>query len=165
MKTIVLIGMPGAGKTTIGRSLAKVLNVKFVDIDDEIEKVENISIKEIFSIKGEKYFRQIEQQAIKNIFRPYDLVISLGGGAFENTVTRDLLIKNANVIYLQTSVENIFQRTQNNDKRPLLVDNNLKKIEQILRIRQKNYKLAQFTVLTDNKDIEQVVGEICKCVN
>ena len=84
MKTIILIGMMGAGKSTIGKLLAQKLKVKFIDVDSEIVKNTAMSISDIFSKYGEKYFRDIEANTIKSVFYNKDLVLSLGGGAFEN---------------------------------------------------------------------------------
>ena len=101
MKTITLTGMMGAGKTTVAKVLAEKLNIKFIDIDSFIEQNEEQKISEIFSNKGEEYFRKIEKETIRNIFIPIpeNLVISLGGGALENDETREFLLKNSNVIY------------------------------------------------------------------
>ena len=113
MKTIVLTGMMGSGKTTLGKLLGETLNMKFIDIDSSIELSEKSSIKNIFEIKGEKYFRELEKQTIKTIFKPEDLIIALGGGAFENNITRKFLLNNALIIYLKTTPQTIFDRIQN----------------------------------------------------
>ena len=165
MKTIILTGMPGSGKTSVGKLLAQVLNMEFIDSDFEIEKSENLTISQIFELKGEKYFRNIEHEIIKQIFKSQNQILSIGGGAFENPQTQEFLLNNANVIYLQASPEIIYQRTRSDNTRPLLKDNNSDKIKKLLQNREKNYKLARFTVLTDNKDVETIVREICKCVN
>ena len=165
MKTIVLVGMPGAGKTTVGSSLSKFLNIDFVDIDSVIEKTENRTISEIFAQEGEKYFRVIESKTIKECFGD-NKVISLGGGAFEDMQTRDFLLENSLVVYLKTSVQEIYKRVKNNSQRPLLNDNmSEEKINKILSAREKNYKLAHFTIITDNKHIEDVVRDILKCAS
>ena len=107
MKTIVLTGMSGSGKSSVGKVLAEKYHLKFIDIDEQIVLNEKKSINEIFSENGENYFRALEVQTIKNIFEPENLVISLGGGAFENDRTRNFLLNNSTVIYLQTSPETI----------------------------------------------------------
>ena len=163
MKAIVLTGMPGSGKTTVGMHLSKDLNIDFVDIDSAIEKSENRTISEIFANDGEKYFRVLESKIIKESFGD-NKVISLGGGAFEDPITRSFLLKNSIVIYLKTSVQEIYKRVKNNSQRPLLNDDmSAEKINKILSVREKNYKLAHFTIMTDNIVVEDVVRDIIKC--
>ncbi len=161
MKTIVLTGMMGSGKTTIGKLLSNKLNLEFFDIDTLIEEQEGIKISEIFSKHGEKHFRTIEKEIIKKIFSPTNSVISLGGGAFENTETRDFLLKNSNVIYLKTSPEQIFDRIKNNKSRPLLCDNmNIETINNIINQRKHNYETASYIINTDNKKTNEIIEEI-----
>ena len=166
MKTIVLTGMMGSGKTATGKLLASELNLSFYDIDTIIEQNENCSISEIFEKKGEDYFRKIEQLMIKNILIPENQIISLGGGAFENAETRELLLDKTTVIYLKTSAEIIYERIKNDTTRPLLKNNlTVERINDLIQIREKNYTLAKCVVLTDNKTLEQVAAEITECVN
>jgi len=166
MKTIVLTGMSGSGKSTIGQFLSQKTGMKFVDIDEKIILNEKKSINEIFAQNGENYFREIEAKTIKNIFNPENLVISLGGGAFENEKTRNFLLKNSVVIYLKTSPETVLDRLKNANDRPLLNNNmNFERIEKLLNFRKNNYELAHFTVITDNKNVEEIAGEILRCAN
>ena len=161
MKTITLTGMMGAGKSTIAKILAKKLNIKPIDIDSLIEQNEGEKISEIFSKKGEKYFREIEKNTIDNIFTCENLIISLGGGALENNETREFLLTNSNVIYLQTSPEIIFERIKSNTERPLLCGNmSIEKISEILEKREKNYQTATYKITTDNKTPDQIAEEI-----
>ncbi|MBP3820200.1 shikimate kinase [bacterium] len=161
MKPIVLTGMSGCGKSTIGKFLSQRLAVEFIDIDEEIEKKESKSVSEIFDLFGEKYFRDIEKNIIFE--KSKNGIISLGGGAFEDSETREFLLKNSLVIYLETSPEIIFKRLKNTSNRPLLKNISIKKIDLIIKKREKNYKLAPIKILTDNKKIESVVEEIIKC--
>lgn len=161
MKTIILIGMMGAGKSTIGKLLAQKLKVKFIDVDSEIVKNTAMSISDIFSKYGEKYFRDIEANTIKSVFYNKDLVLSLGGGAFENYATREYLIGRTNIIYLKTSPEIIYERIKPDKSRPLLKDDmSVEKINYIINEREKNYELAKFIISTDNKEPEQIADEI-----
>lgn len=165
MKTIVLTGMMGAGKTSTGKMLAQQLSCEYIDLDTQIENDEKISISEIFERYGEKYFRDKETEAIKKIFTPENMVISLGGGTFENQNIRDFLLRNAVVVYLETSAQTIFNRIKNNTSRPLLKNKmNVETINNIINIRKKNYKLATYCIITDNKTIEDTTLEILKCV-
>ena len=110
MRTIVLIGMMGCGKTSVGERLANIVNSICVDIDLEIVKNTNMTINDIFAKKGEAYFRELEKNTIKNVFTAENTIISLGGGAFENEQTREFLLSNSVVIYLETSAQEIFNR-------------------------------------------------------
>ena len=159
--SIVLVGMPGAGKTTVGKLLAEKIGADFFDVDSLIENLQEMCIAEIFKTKGEKYFRKIESDIIRNI--PSDnTVVSIGGGAFENSDTRDFLLSGNNtVIYLKTSAQKIYERIKNDTTRPLLANNmSIETIQNMLNIREKNYKLAHSTVLTDNRSADEIVNEI-----
>lgn len=161
MKTIVLIGMMGSGKTTIGKLLGEKLTLRSIDIDVIIEQNEKRTVSEIFQNEGEKYFRNIERETIKKNFTKKDLIISLGGGAFEDQLTQELLLKNSTVIYLKTSPNVILERIKNNTNRPLLKNQmTVEKIQSIILQRQKNYELANITILTDNKNTDKIVEEI-----
>lgn len=161
MKTIVLIGMMGSGKTTIGKLLGEKLTLRSIDIDVIIEQNEKRTVSEIFQNEGEKYFRNIERETIKENFTNKDLIISLGGGAFEDQLTQELLLKNSTVIYLKTSPNVILERIKNNTNRPLLKNQmTVEKIQSIILQRQKNYELANITILTDNKNTDKIVEEI-----
>lgn len=161
MKTIVLIGMMGSGKTTIGKLLGEKLTLRSIDIDVIIEQNEKRTVSEIFQNEGEKYFRNIERETIKKNFTNKDLIISLGGGAFEDQLTQELLLKNSIVIYLKTSPNVILERIKNNTNRPLLKNQmTVEKIQSIILQRQKNYELANITILTDNKNTDKIVEEI-----
>lgn len=161
MKTIVLIGMMGSGKTTIGKLLGEKLTLRSIDIDVVIEHNEKRTVSEIFQNEGEKYFRNIERETIKKNFTNKDLIISLGGGAFEDQLTQELLLKNSTVIYLKTSPNVILERIKNNTNRPLLKNQmTVEKIQSIILQRQKNYELANITILTDNKNTDKIVEEI-----
>lgn len=161
MKTIILTGMMGSGKSAIGKILASSLGLKCIDIDNYIEEKENTSIAKIFELHGEKYFREIEKNAIQEVFTSANSVISLGGGAFENIETREFLLKNSTTIYLKTSPEIIFERIKNNTERPLLNNNmTIEKITEILTKREKNYEKAQKIIITDNKTPADIIQEI-----
>lgn len=161
MKTITLIGMMGSGKTTVAACLSSLLKLPVVDTDKEIELVENRSISDIFIENGESYFRKLEKNIIKTFLKAEPKILSIGGGAFEDFETRQLLLQNSTVIYLETSAQNIYERIKNDKTRPLLKNNmTVEKIEEIISSRCINYKKAHFIITTDNKDIEQIANEI-----
>lgn len=160
MKSIVLTGMMGSGKTSVGKILAQYLDFDYVDVDDEIEKRESKSISEIFEQDGEEYFRHIEAKIIKELIKD-NCVVALGGGAFEDFNTREFLLKNSTIVYLQTSAKWIYKRIKNDSQRPLLKDNmSIDKIDEIINLRKNNYEKAHIVINTDNKNINQVAEEI-----
>ncbi len=158
-KIIVLIGMMGSGKTTVGKSLANSLGYSFFDIDEEIEKTENKKISQIFEENGEQYFRKIEAEKIKEFIKKEETVLSLGGGAFEKKETQDLL-KDTITIYLKTNPTTIYERIKDETHRPLLKDISMEKINMILEKRIKNYEKAQYEIVTDNKTPQEITNEI-----
>lgn len=165
---IILIGMSGVGKTTVGNELSKVLDgYEFVDIDEKIEKYANKSIPEIFEEFGEQFFRVLEKDIIKKVLKnDTKQVISLGGGAFEDEFSRKFLLDNGMVIYLKASAKDIYDRlvcySENVSEfnRPLLKDLSVEKIEKIMSNRIKNYEKAHITIDTTGKNQYNVVEEL-----
>ena len=134
MNNIILIGLMGAGKSTIGKTLATTLNYRFIDVDEEIVKHENMSINDIFLQKSENYFREIETQVIKEICKNNKTVISLGGGGFEKEINREILLNNGKVFYLYTDVNTLYERIKSDSSRPLLKCKNPKeKLQELLK--------------------------------
>lgn len=162
MKTlIVLIGMMGSGKTTVGKILAEALDYTFIDLDNEIEKQEQKSISEIFDYFGENYFRKIENEKIKEYINHTNTVLSLGGGAFQNINTQQLLKNNSIIVYLETNSATIYSRIKNETHRPLFSKkNSIENIDFILEKRKKNYEKAHHKVITDNKSPYEVAQQI-----
>ena len=162
-KNLVLTGMMGVGKSTIGRLLSKKLNIQFEDIDEIIERKLSLSIKEIFETKGEKFFREIEEKASIELLRKKRIIIALGGGAFLNNLIRKNLKKFSISIWLNLSPKYIFQRIKKNKRRPLL--NNAKSekdVEEIYKKRKAIYSLADFRINCDLKAKYAIVKEITK---
>ena len=159
---IVLTGLMGAGKSTVGKALAKVLkDYTFIDVDDVIVDIEGMSIPDIFEKKSEAYFRKVEQNVIRELSEEEDLIIALGGGAFECEETRENLKNNCITVYLKSSVERLFSRIENDNNRPLLQCENPKdKLSELLEKREPNYLKADFIIETDNKKIDEIVEEI-----
>ena len=117
---LILVGMMGSGKTTIGRALARHMGKAFVDSDEEIQKRTGVTIPHIFDIEGEAGFRQRETAAIRDLVGRDNMVLATGGGAVLAEQNRALLQQNGIVIYLKTGVHHLWQRTRHDRNRPLL---------------------------------------------
>jgi len=161
-KIIAIIGLMAVGKTTIGAKLAEKLHYYFVDCDAEIEDLQRKTIKEIFVEKGEKYFRQIEEEAINDIIlRDEEMVLSLGGGAFMNEKTRKILQEKAITIWFYTSIDEILKRIGNKDNRPLLNKKNKREIlEELINIRYPIYAKADLKFDTGEINHELLIKKI-----
>ena len=146
-KNLVLTGMMGVGKSTIGKKLAKKLKRKFVDIDKIIEINEKKTIKEIFENKGENYFRKIEKKITLEELKKNNLVMALGGGAFMNTSIRKEIKSSCLSFWLDLKVESLLSRLKNVKKRPLLDQDKLEKsINKIYSERKKIYNESNFRI-------------------
>jgi shikimate kinase len=164
-KNIVLIGMAGVGKTTVGRVLSKKIQRKFLDIDQEFEDQTKIRITDFFAIYGEKEFRKIERRIIKDVLtKNKKLVVSAGGGIFSNDEIRDLIIKKSITFFLDSSIETLAERLKKNfSNRPLLNKGNLSdNIEKLYQKRIKDYMMAKHIILVDDLSVEDVVLNIIK---
>ena len=161
-KNLVLTGMMGSGKTTIGKSLSQRLNMQFADIDDIIEKKNGLSISMIFEQRGEKTFRQEEEEESKNALKRSNIIIALGGGAFINKNIRDEIKKNSVSIWLDLDVEILYKRVNLSQKRPLLKNSSKEDIKKIYNDRKKIYSLADFKIQCTLKNKDQIINEIVK---
>ena len=161
-KNLVLTGMMGSGKTTIGKSLSQRLNMQFADIDDIIEKKNGLSISMIFEQRGEKTFRQEEEVESKNALKRSNIIIALGGGAFINKNIRDEIKKNSVSIWLDLDVEMLYKRVSLNQKRPLLKNSSKEDLKKIYNDRKKIYSLADFKIQCTLKNKDQIINEIVK---
>ena len=117
---LILVGMMGSGKTTMGRALAKHLGKVFVDSDEEIQKRTGVTIPHIFDIEGETGFRQRETAAIRDLVERDNMVLATGGGAVLAEQSRELMRQNGIVVYLKANVHDLWQRTRHDRNRPLL---------------------------------------------
>jgi 3-dehydroquinate synthase len=159
---IFLVGLMGAGKTTVGRALAKRLNKKFVDSDHEIEARTGASIPLIFEIEGEQSFRQREAEVIRDMSALDDIVLATGGGAVLNPETRAYLKERGTVIYLRASVNSVMQRTAHDKNRPLLQTADPRKtIEELSRTREPFYnEVADIVIDTGRPNVQFLMQSI-----
>jgi shikimate kinase len=166
-KIIAIIGLMGVGKTTIGIKLAEKTKTYFIDCDQEIEDCERRSISEIFDKNGEKYFRQLEKKIIQEIaFRDEEIVLSLGGGAFMDKETREILKEKSITIWLCASVDNILYRVGNKNTRPLLNQKDKRKVLQdLIKKRYSTYSEADLKFNTDQENHDALVNKIIKAIN
>ena len=160
-KNLVLTGMMGVGKSTIGKSLADKLSFRFVDIDKIIEKKEGNNIDFIFKNKGENYFRLLESKITLNEVKKENAVISLGGGAFLNNSIRKS-VKNSSIsFWLDVKIEILINRLKKNKKRPLLLNKNLNEtVKKIYLERKKTYSEANFRIKCESLKPELIVNKI-----
>ena len=161
-----LVGPMGAGKSTIGRQLARALNLVFVDSDREIENRTGVDIPLIFELEGESGFRKREQEMIEELTAKPDIVLATGGGAVLNPINRQNLASRGRVIYLHTSVEQQLQRTAHDRNRPLLQTENPElKLRQLMEIRDPLYReIADCIIETDGCRVRDVVQKIVRQV-
>ncbi len=152
----------GAGKTTIGRQLAKKLSLRFYDSDHEIEKRTGVKISLIFEIEGEDGFRRRESQVLRELSQMNNIVLSTGGGAVTQAENREVLKENGYIIYLKSSPEMLFKRTADDKRRPLLQgDNRLEQISKILSEREPVYiELADEIINSEKMSIKQIIQNI-----
>jgi len=161
---IFLVGPMGAGKSTVGRQLAKSLGRDFYDTDKEIEKRTGVSISWIFEMEGETGFRSREQKVLDDLTSLKDIVLATGGGAILSEENRRYLRSRGQVIYLSASVEQLFRRTSKDKNRPLLqTDDPKQQITALLALRDPLYReVADIELRTGEQSIQHVVSGLIK---
>lgn len=168
MKSVVLIGFMGSGKTTVGIRLSWKLKMSVEDTDKMIERRAGKSISDIFATEGESAFRQMETNLLKEISeKNYSRILSVGGGTPVNPVNRPLLKKCGTVVYLRLQPETVYKRLKDDIQRPLLqCDDPLERIRTLLATRESAYtECADIIIDVDDITIDQVVDEILKEMN
>ena len=160
-RTIALIGLMGAGKTTIGRRLAARLGLPFVDSDKEVEAAAGCTVAEIFERFGEAEFRKGERRVIARLLRGVPCVMATGGGAFIDEATRKEIKANALSIWLRADIDVLMPRVERSASRPLLRGGNAREtMERLIAERYPLYALADIVVDSDQADHELMVGRI-----
>lgn len=157
---VVLIGAPGAGKSTVGPLVAQQLGLEFTDTDQLIESREGRTVPEIFIDSGEDYFREIEREVVAAALDSSTGVLSLGGGAIMDEQTRDRLAEQFTV-WLRVNGENAARRVGMNVPRPMLLGNVRARLNSLLKEREELYSAAaDAVVVTDNESVEAVVAAV-----
>lgn len=161
-KTIVMVGMMGAGKTAVGRALALRLDVPFLDSDAEIEKAASRTVPELFAEHGEPFFRAKETQVISRLLDTHRGVLSTGGGAFLAQVNRDNISARGVSLWLDADLDLLWQRVRHKETRPLLRTSNPRAtLAEIYEMRVPLYALADVTVASlPDLSIEQMVDRV-----
>jgi len=155
--------MMGVGKTTIGKILSELLSMQFIDIDKIIEKKHNMTISKIFELRGEDYFRRLEEDNTLEQAKKKNVIISLGGGAFMNSNIREEILLNSKSFWLNTNLEIIKERVKKSQKRPLLNNDNFKKtLEQIYHERKDFYALADHKIECNKQKPKLIANIIIK---
>ncbi|WP_300029800.1 shikimate kinase [uncultured Roseobacter sp.] len=146
-KTIVMVGMMGAGKTAVGRGLAGLLGVSFLDSDHEIELAAAMSVPEIFARDGEPFFRARETEVIERLLQGEPCVLSTGGGAFLSEVNRAKIAQHGVAVWLDADIDLLWNRVKHRDTRPLLrTDNPRATLEALFEARVPDYSKADLRV-------------------
>lgn len=159
---IFLVGLMGAGKTTIGRLLAKHLHKTFYDSDHEIERRTGVNIPLIFEVEGEAGFRKRESAVIEELVHKDNIVLATGGGAVLALNNRESLKRNGVVIYLRANVHELWQRTRNDKNRPLLQSMDpLTKLKQLFTERDPIYtEVATHIIETEGETVNSIITRI-----
>ncbi len=164
-RPIVLIGMMGAGKTTVGRRLAARLGRHFVDSDEEVEKAAGMSIEDIFAAHGEADFRAGEVKVIARLLKESGIVLGTGGGAFMNAETRTLIKQSAVSVWIKADFELLFQRVSRRSNRPLLKTANPREtLQKLIDARYPTYAEADITITSRDVPQDQVASEVIDAI-
>lgn len=159
---IILVGLPGSGKTTIGRQLARRLGVSFVDSDHVIEERLGCSIREFFAREGEDSFRDVEEQVLDDLSQHHEGVMATGGGSCLRPNNRQRLHERGQVIYLRSTPEDVYRRVKHDTARPLLqVDDPMGRLRTLYETRDALYReTAHFVIETGRPSVSTLVNMI-----
>jgi shikimate kinase len=168
-RPIVLVGMMGVGKSTIGRKLAQLLGLPFADADEEIEQAAQMSVSEIFERFGEAYFRDGERRVIARLLDGGPSVLATGGGAFVQPDTRALILEHGIAVWLDCDVATLIERVGRRDTRPLLRDGDPREIVARLKAeREGAYALAPIKVMSQpgphGDTVNRILQELAACL-
>ncbi len=159
-KNLVLVGMMGSGKSSIGKILSKKLEFEFIDTDNKIEEIEKKTISEIFKENGENYFRNIEELISIKSLKSNNKVIALGGGGYINSNIRKYILKNCISVWLNWKNETLLNRINNSKKRPLAMKFNKIELQKLIIKRSAMYNLSDYKINCDKLDKKKIVEKI-----
>ena len=163
---IVLVGLMGAGKTSIGRRLATRLGLPFSDADDEIEKAAGSSIEDIFERLGEESFREGERRVIARLLDGPPIVLATGGGAFMDPETRKVIAENGISIWLKSNIDTLVKRTSKRKNRPLLKNKNHREVlKRLIEVRYPIYQLADIIIDSLDVSAEETLHQVVKSLD
>jgi len=163
---IVLVGLMGAGKTSIGRRLAARLGLPFSDADDEIEKAAGSSIEDIFERLGEERFREGERRVIARLLDGPPIVLATGGGAFMDPDTRKVIAENGISIWLKSNIDTLVKRTSKRKNRPLLKNKNHREVlKHLIEVRYPIYQLADIIIDSLDVSAEETLHQVVKSLD
>ncbi|MBO0662056.1 shikimate kinase [Jiella sp. MQZ9-1] len=165
-RAIVLVGLMGAGKTTVGRRVATLLSLPFVDSDAEIETVSTMTVPELFETYGEPEFRALEARVIARLTQDGPQVIATGGGAYMHEATRDLLRKKAVTIWLNADLDTLMDRVSRRGDRPLLKAADPRQVmQELMDKRYPIYAEADLTVVSRPVKREIIAAELVEALD
>ena len=159
-KNLVLVGMMGSGKSSIGKILSKKLEFEFIDTDNKIEELEKKTISEIFKLNGEKYFRNIEEIISLKFLKLNNKVIALGGGGYINSNIRKYVQKKCISVWLDWKNETLINRIKNSKKRPLAIKLDNLKLKSLIIKRSAMYNLSDYRINCDKLNKKEIVEKI-----
>lgn len=164
-RPLVLVGMMGAGKTTVGRRLAQRLGRHFVDSDDEIEKAAGMSIEDIFATRGEADFRAGEARVIARLLRERDIVLGTGGGAYMDAETRALIRQSAVSVFIRAGFDLLFARVSRRGNRPLLKTANPREtLQNLIDARYPTYAEADVTIASREAPQDAIASDVIEAL-
>ena len=166
-KIILLVGLMGSGKTSVGKRLAKKLGLPFVDGDQEIEKAAGLSLVDVLKCFGEEEYRAGEERVMKRLLQGSACVLASGGGSFVPQQTRDLAKQNAITIWLKADVDTLYHRTTGRKHRPFIKGNDKQlkhKLEEYIQEEYPYYSEADIIVETKEEAVEKTVDRVIKSI-
>ncbi len=159
---LVFLGMMGSGKSSIGFLVSKKLKIEFIDVDNEIEKKVGYKISKIFEDKGEKYFREIEENITLKFLKKKKTIISLGGGAFLNNIIKKEVLDNHISFWLNWDVKTLVNRIKDSKKRPIAHKSSQGQLEELIKKRSIIYSKAMYKINCENLTKNKIVKNIIK---
>ncbi len=161
-ENLVFLGMMGSGKSSIGLIVSKKLNLDFIDVDLEVEKIEGMKISEIFDKRGEKYFREIEEKTALKVLKGKNNIISLGGGAFLNKNIQKEVLRNHISFWLNWETNTLINRIKNSKKRPVANNSSINELTKLIKKRSLIYSKALYKINCENFTKNEIAEKVLK---